>query len=93
MPKTHHNTKCSSSTPKSTVKHAYGRRGYYMDLEDIARELEISREGVRQVQERALGKLKAGLEARGFTLEDLLPDAEPDDCAIEPADMGMYKVG
>ena len=40
---------------------------------DEGAERPISHEGIRQLQERALKKLEAGLRAAGYSLEDLLP--------------------
>ena len=44
-------------------------------LEDIGAALKLSRERVRQIESRALRRLKAALVARGEKLEDLLQDS------------------
>lgn len=63
---------------------------YAATLEEVGQELGVSREYARKLQNQALEKLRKGLEARGFTLENLfgpegaftdLPDAP--DCQIE----------
>jgi DNA-directed RNA polymerase sigma subunit (sigma70/sigma32) len=41
-------------------------------LEDVARTLGVTKEQVRQIEARALRKLRAGLIARGYCLEDFL---------------------
>jgi RNA polymerase nonessential primary-like sigma factor len=41
------------------------------DLEDLASELGVTRERVRQIQGEALDKLRAKLERRGFTKDAL----------------------
>ncbi len=45
---------------------------YAMTLEEISQELGVSRERVRQLENRALGKARAILERHGYRLEDLL---------------------
>ncbi|WP_412852371.1 sigma factor-like helix-turn-helix DNA-binding protein [Ectothiorhodospira shaposhnikovii] len=42
-------------------------------LDDVARELGISRECARQIEVRALRKLRRALERRGVSADDLLP--------------------
>jgi predicted transcriptional regulator len=44
--------------------------------EEIAQELGMTRSGVRKLEQRALRKLRRGLEDRGYTLEDILPEPE-----------------
>ena len=41
-------------------------------LEDVACTLGLTKERVRQIEVRALRKLRAGLIARGYCLEDFL---------------------
>ncbi len=41
-------------------------------LEDVARILGVTIERVRQIEVRALRKLRVGLRARGYCLEDFL---------------------
>ena len=41
-------------------------------LEDVARILGVTKERVRQIEARALRKLRVGLIARGYCLEDFL---------------------
>jgi DNA-directed RNA polymerase sigma subunit (sigma70/sigma32) len=36
----------------------------------------MTRSGVRKLEQRALRKLRRGLEDRGYTLEDILPEPE-----------------
>lgn len=43
--------------------------GLETSLDDIAADLGITREGARQVQNRALRKVRAALEERGITAE------------------------
>lgn len=45
---------------------------YAKSLEEVSQELGISRERVRQLENRALAKAKQILERRGYTLQDLL---------------------
>ena len=42
-------------------------------LDDVARELGISHECARQIEARALRKLRRALERRGVSADDLLP--------------------
>ncbi len=48
-----------------------------MTLEAVGRELGLTRERIRQIESRALGKLAAALAARGIRAEDLLRDHPP----------------
>ena len=43
-----------------------------MSRQAIAVELGCSQQRIGEIEQRALGKLRAALEARGFRLEDLL---------------------
>jgi len=52
---------------------------YALTLGEIAQELGITCERVRQLETRALAKAKTILERRGFTLQDLLPDGDHHD--------------
>ena len=45
-----------------------------MTLQEIADILGTSRERVRQIEQRALGKLRRRLNAMGYKLEDVLGD-------------------
>ena len=45
---------------------------YAMTLDEVGRELGVSRERIRQLENRALAKAKKILERRGYTLQDLL---------------------
>jgi hypothetical protein len=51
--------------------------GYWnRTYDDIAEELGMTREGVRQVEIRALAKLRKGLEEMGLTFEDLVKEMD-----------------
>ncbi|MGB1238455.1 MAG: RNA polymerase sigma factor RpoS [Pseudomonadales bacterium] len=51
----------------------FGLRGYEMStLEDVGREIGLTRERVRQIQVEALRKLRAIIEGQGLSNEDLL---------------------
>lgn len=57
---------------KAVVVRRFGLRGHTTaTLEEIGRELGITRERVRQIQIEALGKLRRTLEARGYSPEVL----------------------
>lgn len=57
---------------KAVVVRRFGLRGHTAEtLEEIGRELGITRERVRQIQIEALKKLRHTLEARGYSLEAL----------------------
>lgn len=57
---------------KAVVVRRFGLRGHNTaTLEQIGRELGITRERVRQIQIEALKKLRHTLEARGYSLEAL----------------------
>lgn len=43
-------------------------------LEEVAKEIGVTRERARQIQNIALAKLRANLEAMGYTLEDIIPE-------------------
>lgn len=45
---------------------------YAMTLDEVGLELGVSRERIRQLENRALAKAKVILERRGYTLQDLL---------------------
>lgn len=51
------------------------KEDYYLTLEEVAQELGVSRERVRQIENRALWKARQILERHGYRLEDLLEDA------------------
>lgn len=55
------------------------RDDYGMTLEEIGKELGITRERARQLEANGLAKAKAILERRGYTLQDLLPEGERHD--------------
>lgn len=44
-----------------------------MTLDDVAKEMGLTRERVRQIEVSALAKAKKILEQRGLTLDDMLP--------------------
>lgn len=46
----------------------------HMTLQEIANVMGTSRERVRQIEQRALGKLRRRLRAMGYKLEDILGD-------------------
>ena len=48
------------------------RSAWYQTLDDVAAELGVNREQVRQIELRALRKCRAFCKARGVRLEDLL---------------------
>lgn len=54
------------------MKHDIRTVEYNMSLEEIAQDLGLTRERVRQIQNEALIKLKDGLLARGYTAKDFL---------------------
>lgn len=43
-----------------------------MTLEECGEVMGVTRERIRQVEKKALAKLRAALEAEGLTLEDLI---------------------
>jgi len=45
-----------------------GRSERYATLNEVARELWLSREGVRKIETQALAKCRAELDRRGLTL-------------------------
>ena len=45
-----------------------------MTLEEIARAMHLTRERIRQIERKAIGKLQAELALRGITAADLLRD-------------------
>ena len=49
-----------------------------MTLEEIADELGVTRERVRQIEKMALQKLRIRLRRYGLELEDLIPDYHED---------------
>lgn len=49
----------------------------YMSLEEIAQILGCTRERVRQIEQRALMKLRKRLRAKGINPEDILGDMKP----------------
>ena len=62
-----------------SIKHPLTRDGkqnppcfYAMSYQEIAEELGLTREGVRQIEIRALGKLRKGLEDAGYTWDDFI---------------------
>lgn len=57
---------------KPRAKMTYG----VVTLEEIAKELGVSRERVRQIEKSALAKLKANFEQRGYRYEDWVDDVE-----------------
>jgi hypothetical protein len=46
---------------------------YHCTLEEVAKELGVSRERARMIEQRALRKCRAFCQARGLCLDDLLP--------------------
>lgn len=48
-------------------------------LDEVAAELKLSRERVRQIENIALDKCRAILQERGFSLEDMLPSSGTDE--------------
>lgn len=55
----------------SPSKGVLGSDQYHYTLDEIAKELGITRERVRQIECKALKKLRAGLEAEGLSFNDL----------------------
>ena len=51
-------------------------RARAMTHEQIARALGMSRQAVAQIEAQALGKVRHELEARGYTLPQLLPEGQ-----------------
>lgn len=45
---------------------------YAMTLDQVAQEFGVSRERIRQIENRALAKARVILGRRGYTLQDLL---------------------
>ena len=64
---------------------------YYCSLEETAvalaemegADIPLSRERIRQLQSRAMVRFKAGMEAKGYTLEDVIEAFSPDNCRVE----------
>jgi DNA-directed RNA polymerase sigma subunit (sigma70/sigma32) len=48
-------------------------------LEDVARELGVTRERARQIQNIALTKLRKNCEAMGYTADDLISEISRND--------------
>jgi len=58
---------------RRVIERRYGLNGHDVaTLDDLARELGVTRERVRQIQGEALEKLRAGLARRGYVRDDLL---------------------
>ena len=59
--------------PRRVIERRYGLNGCDVaTLEELAREMGVTRERVRQIQGEALDKLRAKLERRGYTRDALL---------------------
>lgn len=56
---------------------------YEYTLGEVAEELGLSRERVRQIEQRALEKLQKVLEARGYSSDDVGTEPEPDNCRVD----------
>ena len=57
------------------VERRFGLHGYEnATLEQVARELGVTRERVRQIQMDALKRLRSILENEGFNVENVFPD-------------------
>jgi len=54
------------------MRHEIGRENYAKGLDEIGQSLGLTRERVRQIQNIALKKMRAGFEERGFTAEEIL---------------------
>lgn len=70
------------STPRES-RTTFGGAG----LAEVAAELGMSRERVRQIERQALAKARALLAARGLTIEHFLDAVQRDrhDCGVDPA--------
>ena len=60
--------------PKRDVGMKFG--DYAMTLEEVGRELGVSRERIRQIEGKALAKAQVILKRWGYTLQDLMPEGE-----------------
>jgi len=65
---------CYPVTPRPPPITEYSQRlqGYACTLEDVALELGLSRERIRQIEREALRKCRWWCERNGYWLEDLL---------------------
>ena len=62
-----------SDNQQEVIARRFGLRGYEKTtLEDVGKEINLTRERVRQIQVEALRALRRHLEGIGLTQEDLL---------------------
>lgn len=55
------------------------QHGRACTLSEVAAALGVTRQRAQQIEQQALRKFKAGIEARGITLGDLVDDADDPD--------------
>ena len=60
------------SISRKSLKLGYEYGDYYHSLGEIGKELGITRERARQIQNIALHKFKLGMERKGYKLSDFL---------------------
>jgi DNA-directed RNA polymerase sigma subunit (sigma70/sigma32) len=62
----------TATPPKALDLSGFANNDYPYTLGEVGKELGLTREGVRQLQNVALRKFLKGMERKGFRLEDLI---------------------